>query len=443
MNTNSIKNACCEQEYLHKRILLVDDDNDILESLKAVINLETDYIVETASNSFDVKRILKQYKPDIALLDIKLENESGFELIPAIKQENPEVICIMMTAYRDVTYAVNAVKSGVDDYLFKPLDTEELLSTLDKSLNNQDKNKKTNEATQRIKTIFELTSELFFLLDRQGVLHEITQTALDFAGVNRKDTINQVFWESPWWKNHPEFREPMRMAIDKALSGRLTNLEIEITGIDNKPTHLDLSLKPILDEQAEVSFILIEGHDITSRKHIETRLNRLAHYDALTGLPNRFLFDEQLTNAIARYDRHKIRFALMYIDLDNFKEVNDGLGHHAGDQLLLNISTNLMKCMRELDAVSRIGGDEFVAIITDISDYQSVAPIADRIIHSIVGSRPVEGQTIPISASGGVAVYPDDGVTAHKLLRHADQAMYAAKKEGKNCWMSYKDLPEK
>jgi diguanylate cyclase (GGDEF)-like protein len=235
----------------------------------------------------------------------------------------------------------------------------------------------------------------------------------------------------------------MKIAIDKALSGKRTHLEIEITGIDNKPTHLDLSLKPILDEHAEVSFILIEGHDITSRKHIETRLSRLAHYDALTGLPNRVLFDEQLTNAIARYDRHKISFALMYIDLDNFKEVNDGLGHHAGDQLLLNVSTNLMKCMRELDAVSRIGGDEFIVIMTDISDHQSVAPIANRIIQSIVESRSVEGQTIPVSASGGIAIYPDDGATAHKLLRHADQAMYAAKMEGKNCWMLYKDLPEK
>jgi diguanylate cyclase (GGDEF)-like protein/PAS domain S-box-containing protein len=391
----------------------------------------------------DVKRILKNCSPEIALLDIKLEHGTGFELIPIIKQKNPETVCIMMTAYRDVENAVNAVKSGVDDYLFKPLDTQTLLSTLDKSLNKQDKKREINETVQRIQTIFELTSDLFFLIDTQGILHEITQTALDFVGANRGDVINRVFWKSPWWERHPEFREPIKNAIATALSGKRTSIEIEIIGIDNKPTCLDLSLKPILNENTEVSFVLIEGHDITARKHIETRLNRLAHYDALTGLPNRVLFDEHLSSAIARYERHKIGFALMYIDLDNFKEINDGLGHHAGDQLLLNISRDLMENMRGLDAVSRVGGDEFIVILTDISDYDSVKTIADRIINSIVESRPVEGQTIPISASGGVAIYPDDGATAHKLLRHADRAMYAAKTEGKNRWLFYSDLAKK
>jgi diguanylate cyclase (GGDEF)-like protein/PAS domain S-box-containing protein len=440
MSTNSAETVSHDQTIQRKNILLVDDSSDILESVKAVLDIKTNYVVKTAANALDVKRILKDFCPEIALLDIKLENGTGFELIPSIKLKNPDAVCVMMTAYRDVSNAVNAVKSGADDYLFKPLDTEVLLSTIDDLLIKQHKNKVINETLRRIQTIFELTSDLFFLVDTKGILHEISQTALDFAGIDRRTTINKVFWESSWWGNYPEFKEPIKQAIYTALSGKRTNIEIEMTGIDNKPTCFDLSLKPILGEHTEIDFVLIEGHDITARKHIERRLNRLAHYDALTGLPNRVLFDEHLSSAISRHDRHNIGFALMYIDLDNFKEVNDGLGHHAGDQLLLNISRGLMKCMRGLDAVSRVGGDEFIVILTDISDYHSVKTVADRIMQSVIQSQAVEGQTIPVSASGGIAIYPDDGLTAHSLTMNADKSMYAAKSKGKNRWMLYSDI---
>jgi diguanylate cyclase (GGDEF)-like protein len=159
---------------------------------------------------------------------------------------------------------------------------------------------------------------------------------------------------------------------------------------------------------------------------------RLALYDVLTGLPNRKLITDRLQQAVARAKRNNSRVALMFIDLDKFKPVNDNYGHAVGDLLLQQVAKRLQACVRKSDTVSRLGGDEFVVLLPQADDRKGVTVVAEKILDAL--SRPFEliGESFRISSSIGIAIYPDDAEDEKALLRNADSAMYHAKKSGRN-----------
>ncbi|GAB1049080.1 MAG: hypothetical protein SPiTSB_33730 [Shewanella algae] len=172
--------------------------------------------------------------------------------------------------------------------------------------------------------------------------------------------------------------------------------------------------------------------DITDKKQNERLIWRQANYDALTGLPNRRMFTEHLGNEIRKAKRHGHGFALLFLDLDFFKEVNDTLGHDMGDLLLVETSERLQACVRESDVVARLGGDEFTLLLSDVQDHNGVERVANHILSSLAEPFKLGDETAFISASIGITLYPDDGQTVELLLKHADQAMYAAKDQGRN-----------
>jgi diguanylate cyclase (GGDEF)-like protein len=189
--------------------------------------------------------------------------------------------------------------------------------------------------------------------------------------------------------------------------------------------------------------------EIEQRRRAEERTHYLAYYDDLTGLPNRRLFKEQLTRSMTASRRRDWLIAVLYLDLDGFKQVNDTRGHDLGDVLLQAVSERLQGCIRETDSiarggdenvhvVSRLGGDEFTILLDSIKDYREAALVAQRILHSIEQPFPLDGQDVFISASIGIAVHPDAGQDMHELLQHADLAMYHAKKKGKNNFQFYR-----
>ncbi len=172
--------------------------------------------------------------------------------------------------------------------------------------------------------------------------------------------------------------------------------------------------------------------DITEQQQVAQRIHHLAHHDSLTGLPNRLLFNDRLGQAISLAKRDSRRFALLYLDLDKFKPVNDTLGHNAGDELLRNASNRMRRQVRESDTVARVGGDEFALILRDINNHESVAAVAGKIIGAI--GKPFylerQGQSVDIGTSIGIAIYPDDAQEHETLIKLADAAMYSAKAHG-------------
>jgi diguanylate cyclase (GGDEF)-like protein len=181
-----------------------------------------------------------------------------------------------------------------------------------------------------------------------------------------------------------------------------------------------------------VGAIVINYRDITQRKATEKQLEYQAYYDALTGLPNRLLFRDRVVNAIAQARRNKRAIAVLYLDLDHFKLVNDGLGHSIGDALLSEVAARLQTCIRASDTISRLGGDEFTILLNDVADSDSAAGVARKVLQSFSRSFRVESHELFVTASIGLSLFPNDGEDVETLLKCADSAMYRAKELGRN-----------
>lgn len=192
-----------------------------------------------------------------------------------------------------------------------------------------------------------------------------------------------------------------------------------------------LSISAIYDEFNQVANYVGVFSDISQVKETERQLEHMAHYDALTGLPNRILFQDRLRRALVRHRRHGQKGALLFIDLDRFKQVNDTLGHEKGDDLLIEATARLLDCVREDDTVARLGGDEFTVVLNELEDAERARDVAERIIHRLEDPFTLSGNEAFISASIGIVLFPADGDNIETLTRNADMAMYEAKNKGR------------
>jgi diguanylate cyclase (GGDEF)-like protein/PAS domain S-box-containing protein len=193
-----------------------------------------------------------------------------------------------------------------------------------------------------------------------------------------------------------------------------------------------LSITAIRDASGAIEKFSAVFYDVSERKQWEEKLEQLAHYDALTGLPNRMLLHDRLERAIVNAERQEQRFALLFIDLDGFKPINDCYGHAAGDEVLRRVGQRLTDAIRAVDTAARLGGDEFVVILTDVQARENAERIAEKIIASLSEPYEIAGETLSLSASIGASLYPNNETVAKELLRTADEAMYHAKRDGKS-----------
>jgi diguanylate cyclase (GGDEF)-like protein/PAS domain S-box-containing protein len=415
------------------RILIIDDDEDILASLSDLFSIEEqEYVVRTANSTFGAIITAKEFLPDIALIDIKLGSGNGLNLIPILKNNLPGISCVVMTAYRNTDYAVQALRSGADDYLHKPIDPEDLLEKVGDLINKQLAERTAIEQTQRFREIFEQTFQFLLIVDADGMVLDANQAALNFFGARKQDIEGQLFHDANWWNLHSNTNDYLRELFHEATNGKLVREEIDVRHDDGKVSSIEFTLKPVFGQDSRVSLVLFEGRDITNFKLAEKRLQQLAHYDPLTRLPNRALFNDRLSIALSHAHRHQRCAAVMFVDLDNFKPVNDNYGHHVGDELLVTIANRLRDCVREEDTVSRLSGDEFAIILTELAQQELAKDVAKRIVDSTRQPITINNQTLSVSASVGIALFPQDGEDAGTLLTNADVAMYRVKQTGKN-----------
>ena len=414
------------------RILIVDDDIDVIQSLVDVLEIENSCHVESATNSSSLAQLLKRFRPDIAILDIKVGNENGLDYIPILRRSNPKMCCIMMTAYRDVNYAIDALRAGANEFLLKPIDPDKFLSLIDSVVDMQREEVDKENTNQLNQTILNQTPGLIFILSAKGACLEASQSAVLLAGMTRKDIIGMLFSEIiPWASKSDnalsEFNDVLRIVA----KGELVGIEAHTKDSDGKESWYEFSFKPIMDDNGSVSLIIVEGHDCTKFKRVETHLTQLANKDALTGLPNRKSLDEFLMKVISHARFQKSGAAVLFVDLDGFKHINDTLGHAKGDEVLISVSQAIKKCLRGDDIVARIGGDEFVVVMQSVRDSAKVKTAAQRILTTIHQVTEMDGGE-SISASIGVSLYPIHAETPSQLIRNSDEAMYIAKRNGKN-----------
>ena len=232
---------------------------------------------------------------------------------------------------------------------------------------------------------------------------------------------------------HPRERETMRELFGALAAGEAyeSQAELRFRHRNGMWIWLEAFAQNMLHEPS-VGAIVINYRDVTQRKATEKQLEYQAYYDALTGLPNRLLFRDRVVNAIAQAQRNRRGVAVMYLDLDHFKLVNDGLGHSLGDALLSEVAGRLQGCVRASDTISRLGGDEFTILLIDTSSSEAIAGVARKILQSLAHPFRVEGHELFVTASIGISVFPGDGDEVETLLKSADSAMYRAKELGRN-----------
>ncbi|WP_395407202.1 putative bifunctional diguanylate cyclase/phosphodiesterase [Pseudoduganella sp. UC29_106] len=291
------------------------------------------------------------------------------------------------------------------------------------------------ESEQRFRRLLALSSDWYWEQDSQFRFTNITAGFFEKGRLTRENYIGRTRWESnPDMLNTKWGREHIAR-----LQARLpfSNLEYAIAGNDGVMRWYTTSGEPHYDAQGNFKGYRGVGSEITGRKLAEQRIQHIAHHDVLTGLPNRMLLQDRLSQAIAYANRSGHPLWVMLIDLDRFKFVNDSLGHKAGDLLLKTVATRLQSSVRESDTVARLSGDEFVAVLSEYPD-ESLSPvIIERVMKALAQPVMLEGKEFFVTCSIGVAVYEADGTPAERLIEHADIAMYSAKKQGRNCFQFY------
>ncbi len=222
--------------------------------------------------------------------------------------------------------------------------------------------------------------------------------------------------------------------LEKLLS---TNRRVEQNDFCHEGRHYHLVGTPLLDEQGRVHQMVLLYTDETDRRAAAQEIERLAFFDSLTGLPNRVLLKDRLSQMLVRAERQNSFVAVLFIDLDHFKEVNDTLGHSCGDQLLQVVAGRLVSCLRSCDTVARLGGDEFVVLLESLENLEGVEEVATKLLATLALPVLLEKREVYTGGSIGVSCYPDDGTTVDTLFQNADTAMYQAKARGRNRFCFY------
>lgn len=232
--------------------------------------------------------------------------------------------------------------------------------------------------------------------------------------------------------------DPAAETIRQALQNlRAESAVLKLQRKDGSPFWSDVSLAPVKDQTGSVTHFIVIQNDVTENRKYQEQLEYQANFDGLTGLPNRNLFDDRLHQAIARGERNGTEVAVIFLDLDRFKLVNDGLGHVAGDELLRTMAQRLVSCVRDDDTVARMGGDEFALVVSDWASKNTLIDFLERMRQVIAEPVLIEGNPLYVTFSAGLSLYPDDGHDSVTLLRNADTAMYRAKEKGRNNFQFY------
>ncbi|WP_196435946.1 sensor domain-containing phosphodiesterase [Methylomonas sp. LL1] len=291
--------------------------------------------------------------------------------------------------------------------------------------------RKTNQQLHLSGKVFEHSTEGIMITDINNKIVSVNRAFTRITGYRRDEVLGKNPSLLSSEQHDPDFYRQMWQRIKAAghWQGEIWNKTR-----DGSLYPQWLSITAILDEQQRVTHYLGIFSDISEKKQTAEIIWRQANYDLLTGLPNRNRFYDQLARDIKKAGRTGRRIALMFIDLDRFKEVNDAMGHSSGDALLNAAGKRLLSCVRDTDLVARLGGDEFTCILNDIANADGIEQISEQILHKLTEPFDLDGKPAYVSASIGITLYPDDALTEDALLKCADQAMYAAKNQGRNRW---------
>ena len=415
-------------------VLVVDDTPDRLDLMSHVLK-KAGYKVLAAHDGGEAYTVAQREHPLLVISDVMMPRVDGIELCRRLRSDSElyATPILLVSAMRiDDASAVEGLKAGADDYLEAPYEPVRFVAKVARLAERARLEEAMRESEERYALAARGANDGLWdwnLKSGEIYFSERWKSMLGFEDGEIKNSTDE------WFKRvHSEDLEALKAQLGTHIEGEVPHFEME-----HRMLHRDGSYRWILvrgmavrDWQGNATRIAGSQTDITERKHVEEQLLHDAFHDVLTGLPNRALFMDRLSQAIERAKRHpEYSFAVFFIDLDRFKLINDSLGHMIGDQLLVGIATRLAGCTRSGDTVARLGGDEFTILLDDIKDMADAVNMAERIYDKLKEPFNLEGHDVFTSASIGIALSTLSYVKPDDLLRDANTAMHRAKSQGK------------
>jgi diguanylate cyclase (GGDEF)-like protein/PAS domain S-box-containing protein len=432
------------------KILVVDDD-PMMRLLSSQALQAAGYAVDEAYDGYQALERITAVNPDLVLLDVTMPGYDGFAVCRTLRErtDSKHTPIIMLTSLDDGESIKNAYDAGATDFILKPINWHILV--------------------QRVNSVLRAAHAFEELRDSRGRLEHAQRIAhlgnwewdLDSNVLYGSDEAYRIFGFLPGSAIDPariaatlsredqtQINQAIRLLVTK---NRPFSIEHSIRRADGEMRIVEQHAEVLLRKERRVHRIIGTIRDVTVQRNTEEKIRRLAFYDSLTGLPNRAMFQERLIGSLASAADAGTQVAILFLDLDRFKRINDSLGHSVGDEFLRAIGARLRTLVRrtdlvaaaldqvEEDLVARLGGDEFTVMLTDFGTVEDIAKVAQRIIAMVKKPINIGGHEVFSSASVGIAVYPMDGADLDTLLKNADTAMFHAKAVGRDGYQYYSD----
>ncbi|MDQ6969100.1 MAG: EAL domain-containing protein [Mariprofundus sp.] len=434
--------------------VMVIDDDPMARMIMVESLHEAGFNVIEASDGHEGLALFNEYKPQLVLVDLQMPGMDGYTFCKSLRAipDGQDIPIVVVTGMNDVDSIERAYDCGATDFISKPIKwvifrhrIQYILRSSKMMLSAQQNSNLLAEA-QRVAKLGNWT------WDMENEELFVSEESYRIFGVPR--VAPSVFHKLLLGSVHADDKKAFDMALQKAVDGETTDISFKACLPNGQEKtilmHLDSS-----SEQASSNYRVFGTiQDISEQRRAEESIRQLAYYDSITGLPNRDLFKEHLSMALHHAGRNNEKLAVMFLDLDKFKRVNDSLGHEAGDKLLKTISERLQDSVRASDvaardvgemgaSLARLGGDEFTVMLSGLHDIKHVELVARRILDRISEPMMLSGNRVTVSSSIGIAIFPEDGEDISSLLKNADAAMYEVKSKGRNGICFYDDAMRK
>jgi diguanylate cyclase (GGDEF)-like protein/PAS domain S-box-containing protein len=389
----------------------------------------------------DAEKHLAQRTVDIILLDLGLPDVQGLEAVRRARTAAPRVPLVVLTGLDDQSLAIQALQDGAQDYLVKgQIETRGLLRALRYAIERKIMEEVLFVEKERAQVTLNCIGDAVICTDISGNITFLNLVAEKMTGWSSQEAAGRLMDEVFRIldvTNRETIPNPMEMAVGQNRTVHLPSNCILIRR-DGFEIPIEDSVAPIHDRQGQATGAVIVFRDVSAARAMALEMAHSAQHDFLTGLPNRMLFNDRVSQAIALALRHMKKVAVLFLDLDGFKHINDSLGHPIGDKLLQSVAKCLVNCVRGSDTVSRQGGDEFVVLLSEVEQAEHAAITARKMLQAAAGPHSIDHHDLHVTASIGLSVYPDDGLDAETLIKNADTAMYQAKENGRQGYQFFK-----
>jgi diguanylate cyclase (GGDEF)-like protein/PAS domain S-box-containing protein len=424
-------------------LLLIEDNPGDARLLREMFNEEgarrTD--VTQVQCMSDAEARLAERAFDIVLLDLGLPDAQGLDAVRRARAAAPHVPLVVLTGLDDESLAAQALQEGAQDYLIKgEIEARGLLRALRYAIERKAMEDALFGEKERAQVTLNCIGDAVICTNLSGNITFLNLVAEKMTGWARQEAsgrptadVLKILDTS----SRETIPNPTEMAVEQDRTVHLPPNSILIRR-DGFEIPVEDCVSPIHDHEGKVTGAVVVLRDVSAARAMTLEMIHSAHHDFLTGLPNRMLLSDRVNQVISLAQRHGKKVAVLFLDLDGFKHINDSLGHAVGDKLLQSIAECLVDCVRGSDTVSRQGGDEFVVLLSEVEHSEDAAITARRMLQAVAEVHPVGQHDLHITTSIGLSVFPDDGLDAETLIKNADTAMYQAKENGRQSFQFFK-----